>query len=189
MVCTGNICRSPLAEHLLKKTVDDLALNLSITSAGTGALLRAGPPSQIITQARDWGLDVAAHQPQQISESVINSATLVLTAERSHRSELVALVPRASRKVFTLKQLARIANSMMNDSDPALLASLRSANFETLISEIADYRALTPPPDTPTDDDVPDPYRRSQKDYDQSAEQILLAVNEFRTLLHAIVAE
>lgn len=181
VVCTGNVCRSPLAQALLHDTVAQLSRDVFVTSAGTGALTGEQPPAEILSQAQAWGLELASHAPTQITEEAVQNAELILTAERSHRANIVAMVPSASRKVFTLKQFARIAQSMLEDAEPSALDALRSQPFALLVNEIADHRALTPPPMQPADDDIADPFRRNQRDYDASAEEIRETIEALAT--------
>lgn len=182
MVCTGNICRSPLAEYLLRHTTQQLGLALDISSAGTGAMTLGRPPQEIVAQGKEWGFDLSGHQPRQLDESLITSSDLILTAERGHRAAVVELVPTASRKVFTLRQFARISASLLDSSQQELEFSPNLSPLLQLTEEIADHRALTPPPASLSDDDIPDPYLRNQKIYDDSARTVHDAVIGINTL-------
>lgn len=189
VVCTGNVCRSPLAQALLQSVVTPLNRDLSVQSAGTGALIGGEIPNEIREQARLWHLNLDTHAPTQISTTDIERAALILTAERYHRAEIVGLVPSTSRKVFTLKQLARITENMLLGAEQAVVESLRSDTFSALIDEVADHRALTPPPEQVDDDDIADPYRRSQHEYDLSAADIRVAVETIARFLSVTDSE
>lgn len=176
IVCTGNICRSPLTEKLLEHELHVQGKGILCHSAGTHALTDGLPPSEISAQADLWGISTREHTPKQVTETLVREATLVLTAERQHRAELVALVPSASRKVFSLKQFARITAALQASANSQPDFSLTFESLSALVEEVADFRALTPPPIRPEDDDVPDPYRREQAAYDFAAEQIRDAI-------------
>jgi len=182
VVCTGNICRSPLAEYLLRHTTQHLELALDISSAGTGAMTLGHPPQEIVAQGKEWGFDLSGHRPRQLDESLITSSDLILTAERGHRAAVVELVPTASRKVFTLRQFARISASLLDSNEQAPEISSNLSLLLQLTEEIADHRALTPPPASLSDDDIPDPYLRNQRIYDESARIINDAVVGINTL-------
>lgn len=183
VVCTGNICRSPLAEKLLQHKLSKVGVAIECRSAGTHAVVEGTPPLEIKRQAAEWALSVDTHVPTQITIEHLRSSTLVLTAERSHRSELVALLPSASRKVFTLKQFTRIVDAINQVAEAQTQFSNAFNGLATLVDEVADFRALTPPPVNPSDDDIPDPYRRKQPDYDLAAEQL----NEATSLIATFV--
>lgn len=187
-VCTGNICRSPLAEALLQDSLAPLADTVKMRSAGTRALVGGNVPPEIHAQAELWGLSLDSHTPTQLDEHGIAAATLVLTAERSHRAEVVSMMPAASRKVFTLKQFARVTESLSGEIDSNALAELSQQPFDALIEELTDHRALTPPPAHPEEDDIADPYLRSQRDYDTSAEEIFAAVQTIRRFFDTLGA-
>lgn len=168
-VCTGNICRSPLAEFLIRQIVRNAGSDVEVSSAGVGALIGGSPPREIVEQGAAWGLDITRHKPRQLEAPSIQDATLILAAERAHRAAVVEMVPAASRKTFTLKQFARITENYFSTYD---INSFEKLSLAAFVEEVADHRALTPPPATPEHDDVPDPYRRSQSVYDLSADEI-----------------
>jgi protein-tyrosine phosphatase len=113
MVCTGNICRSPMMERILRDALGqcgagDVAV---VTSAGTWA--QAGEPMQPFAAdtLTERGIDAARFRATPLTEELVRSADLVVTATREHRSQVVGLVPGAVRRTFTLLELARIAAS------------------------------------------------------------------------------
>ena len=173
VVCTGNICRSPLAAGLL----GHLRPEFSVLSAGTRAFEPAVATLEIRTQAHDWGFSLDDHRAQELTSQLIQSADVILTAERAHRAEVVALEPSAMRKAFTIKQIARVAEAWSDAIASGAEPTPEIGSFADLVSELADYRALTLPPHSPDDDDISDPFLRSQAAYDHSAQQISAAVN------------
>lgn len=172
VVCTGNICRSPLGERLLQHQLISLPLQQTITSAGTGALIGGDVPSAIRDIANSLNAPVDGHVPRQISAEMVRSSTLILTAERSHRSEVVSLVPRASNKTFTLKQFARLCQEHEEFVGQGTLSAPNITQLSDLIVEISDFRSLATPPEHNSSDDVEDPYRRSQADYLLAGDEI-----------------
>jgi protein-tyrosine phosphatase len=156
-VCTGNICRSPLAEQLL---------HARLTAAGvTVTVLRAAELST------HFGGEPAAHVARLLTEELIAGADLVLTATREHRSEVVSLHPRASRYTYTLNQFARLVAQV---ESPTVVPVERP--LDTFVAEISATRGFAPPPASPTDDDIIDPYRQSQTVYDEAGKAIDAAV-------------
>lgn len=170
-VCTGNICRSPLAEQLLATRLQEIGINALVHSAGTAAMVGYPMPDPAAELSTRYGGEPSAHRAQQLDEHAINGADLVLTAAREHRADVVLRSPRALPYTFTLRQFARIA-SALSDDDLAAIHTPRE-----LVATVAAQRGFVPPPENPSDDDVVDPYRQSQDIYDASGEAIDLAVS------------
>lgn len=98
VVCTGNICRSPIAEALLQRAKP----NLRVTSAGTGAVVGApaDPNSVKVCQAR--GVDLSAHIARQITPEMLQSNDLILVLDSSHLHWLNGNYPQYRGKVHRL---------------------------------------------------------------------------------------
>lgn len=97
VVCTGNICRSPTGEYLLKK---ELGPEFNVMSAGLGALV--DHPAHEISQkiALEHGVDMSAHHARQINMDILKWADLVLTMENGQKQEIIRKYPWAEGKVF-----------------------------------------------------------------------------------------
>ena len=105
-LCTGNICRSPVAEVLLRRRLADLGVPARVRSAG---LLRAGIPADAIGQelVAGRGLDLSAHRSRTVSREILLGADLVIGLARQHVREAVVTAPEAWPRTFTLKELVR----------------------------------------------------------------------------------
>lgn len=171
-VCTGNICRSPLGEFLFQKEMSPLSQDIAVSSAGTMAVVGGNIPAEILDIAAQYGAPIQNHRPRQITNDVIRGADLVLTAERSHRAEVVGSMPRASVSTFTLKQFARLFSAHETAIDNGEITRPEVRNLKELVAEIADFRSLAPPPEAPEDDDIEDPYRQSLTKYIAAGETI-----------------
>ena len=97
VVCTGNICRSPTGEYLLKK---ELGSGFNVMSAGLGALV--DNPAHEISQkiALQHGIDMSAHKARQINLDILKWADLILVMENGHKRELLRKYPWLEGKVF-----------------------------------------------------------------------------------------
>jgi len=113
-VCTGNVCRSAMADVLarswLAHAVPGLSAAVRIESAGTGAPVGAAmsePAQQLMREA--GVLDPGAHRARALDRDLVRSADLVLTATREHRAAVVRMLPSAARRVFTVREIAELA--------------------------------------------------------------------------------
>jgi len=104
VVCIGNICRSPMAEALLKARAPD---GVHIHSAGIGALVGepADPASVQLMQAR--GIDITAHRARQLSREMVGQAELILVMEDEHMQHIHSLSPAARGKVHCIGKWAK----------------------------------------------------------------------------------
>ena len=88
-VCTGNTCRSPLAEALLRRLLDERRIEgITVASAGTGAFAGAPASEGSYLVALEDGVDLSAHRAQVLTPELASSADLMLTMSRSHRQRL-----------------------------------------------------------------------------------------------------
>jgi len=103
VVCVGNICRSPVAEALLKQQLPDK----TVWSAGLGALIGNAADPLAIETAAAHGLDLTAHRAQQLTSWMCQSAELILVMEQEHKTEIEQLYPLVRGKVFRLGELGK----------------------------------------------------------------------------------
>lgn len=145
VVCTANVCRSPLVAALL---ATGLGPGLVVGSAGARAA----------TGAPACPSSGATHRARPLTADDVRSAALVLGAARMHRSAAVALVPSAQRRAFTLAQAARAATLLAQDGDPAPSGVTGRDRLRWCVQELDTRRGRTPRPALPEDDDLPDPH-------------------------------
>lgn len=183
-VCSGNICRSPLAEQLLRVGLARWS-EVSISSAGTIGLTGQSMPPQAAALSRQFGGDPSAHVARELTEQHLNEADLVLAMSLEHRRAIAELAPRAVRYTFTIRQFARLVSQVTNDEmDDAAVLPLENVvgRFSTLIELAASQRGVVAPATQPEDDDVIDPYRQSDEVYAESARQLTPAVDTIVSL-------
>ncbi len=112
IVCTGNLCRSPMAQYLaaalLQAGLGTAASGVIVTSAGTRA--RDGTPMHphAASVLAGRGLDPRGFATRRLDARLIGSADLVLCAEREHRATVVTAAPKVVSRTFTLREFARV---------------------------------------------------------------------------------
>jgi len=95
-VCTGNICRSPMAEGILKKAFEKNQ-KAKISSAGTHAL-----DGNSVIAALENGIDISGHSARKLNIDNINASRIILCMENSHVETVLSLVPALHSRVFNL---------------------------------------------------------------------------------------
>lgn len=117
MVCTANICRSPMGKVILEKKVSDESLEslIYIDSCGVWAVedQKACELSQQVT--RENGLELTHHSSKSLIPSLIKNADLILTMTPTHKKEILNFFPTANSKVYTLKEYMQ-PNKLVKES-------------------------------------------------------------------------
>jgi protein-tyrosine phosphatase len=160
VVCTGNICRSPMGELLLRDGVNGLSVaerSVVIGSAGTYPG-HAGEPMQpgAAEVMRERGISPEAFRATALTASLVDQADLVLTAERSHRAAVVRLAPSAVQRTFTVVEFGRLVAASGAVADAANTSPAHA--FAHVLASATRMRGLVPAPEEPADDDIDDPY-------------------------------
>ena len=101
VVCVGNICRSPMAEAVLRDALRGQEA-INVESAGLGALVGEPASEHSVTLMRERGLDISGHRAQQLTPELVTQADLILVMESGHRRVIDDNEPTARGKVFRL---------------------------------------------------------------------------------------
>jgi low molecular weight protein-tyrosine phosphatase len=137
VVCTGNVCRSPIAEGLLREALwarlGDRAPEVS--SAGVAGWEGSGAAPESIAAAAERGIDISTHVARRLVPRQILEADLVLGMAREHRDAVGRMVVDAGARTFTLKELVRLLEALPEpvrsedaDADAALASRVRDAD-------------------------------------------------------------
>lgn len=168
-VCTGNICRSPVAERLLQAALGD---GVQIRSAGVRALVGAPIDPAMVTLLDGQGVRADGFAARRLAPAEVRGAGLVLAMTRAHRAQIVEAVPSALRRCFTLLEFARIAGS---PDLPAAPAGPPGVRMPALVALAGRHRGAGGAPD---DEDVPDPYGRGTAAFEHAYALIRDAVQD-----------
>jgi tRNA threonylcarbamoyl adenosine modification protein (Sua5/YciO/YrdC/YwlC family) len=116
-VCTGNSCRSVMAESLFRKMMKDRD-DVEIYSAGTGTMEGLKASSETVELLNNEGIDVSSHLSKSLTDEMIKKADLILVMEERHQEKIVHRIPQAKKNVYLLKEFARIKDIDLNIIDP-----------------------------------------------------------------------
>jgi protein-tyrosine-phosphatase len=108
VVCTGNVCRSPMAEGILRDLLEKEGLGAvtEVRSAGTWAVAGSPASENAVTAMADLGIDIEEHRSTPLSRALVHGADLILTMEPGHLEEIVVHVPEARAKAHLVTEYA-----------------------------------------------------------------------------------
>jgi protein arginine phosphatase len=117
LVCTGNICRSPLGEALMRRALVERGVDdADVSSAGTGAWDGAPASEGAYLVALEHSLDLSSHRAQLLTRDLVEGAQVVFTMARHHRARVDELG--GEGKVFVLGEFAGRTGDDAEVSDP-----------------------------------------------------------------------
>lgn len=166
-VCTANICRSPMIEVLLRAQLD--RRQFEVASAGTQGWDRQSMDAMAAMELMRLGHSSATFQSHPIDTYLVDSADLILTATRAHRSAVLEISPGALRRTFTLLEFAALCDIVDGDEPRKLVADASRQRSRA-----------------PSRIDIGDPYRRSPQVHRETSDQIDAAVGTISSRLNAL---
>ncbi len=108
VVCTGNVCRSPMAEALLRHHLSAADFTVPVSSAGTIGWNSSGPTDHTLTALAERGVVLEGHVSRRISADLIAPSWLVLAMTNDHADAVTNHHPEAAARTFVLGQLVRL---------------------------------------------------------------------------------
>ncbi|HUE58565.1 MAG TPA: hypothetical protein VMO88_03200 [Acidimicrobiales bacterium] len=148
VICTGNQCRSPMAAAMLDRFLAERGVSTRIESAGF--ITEGVPcPPEVDQVMATLGYDLSRHRSRTISESMIDNAELIIGMTRQHLIDLSLRAPDASKRTFTLAEVARLGE----------LAGRRRPNesLAAWVTRVGGPRTRSGLLTLPLSEDVPDP--------------------------------
>lgn len=162
-VCTGNQCRSPVAEALLRRRLEPGGCAVEVRSAG---LLGSGapPPEEMVRAAAALGLDIAGRPSRPLGAAELSAASLVVGMARQHVVDVVTLAPDAWERTFTFSDLLQRADGMGGRGPDETVAAWAG--------RLSEGRRRQDVLAAPGGDDVADPMGRSERHHRRVADQL-----------------
>lgn len=107
MVCTGNICRSPMAEGILRRELETAgAAGFRVASAGVAAMPGLPASTHAVMACAEIGIDISGHRSQPLTRRLVKDSDLVLTMEIHHWYAVREAAPDETKKIHLLSRYA-----------------------------------------------------------------------------------
>lgn len=107
-ICTGNICRSAMAEGMMKKLIKENNIDAEVYSCGIYAETGDYATYNAQEAASEYDADISNHRATNIRDSKIEEMDIILCATISHKQSVLYLHPELKEKVFTMKEYAKL---------------------------------------------------------------------------------
>jgi low molecular weight protein-tyrosine-phosphatase len=137
-VCTGNVCRSPMAHYYMQKKVKDLGLEneFLISSCGTYAVTGEHATDNAIVSMKEYDVNLENHRATNIEDTDIDNYDYVITLTTRHKDNVLYHYPKLKGKVFTLKEFVLDDVKYMDIDDPW---GLNIIVYKDTAKEIVEY--------------------------------------------------
>src|SRR5688572_31945436 len=113
-VCTGNVCRSPMAEGLFKHAVRGRG-SYRVISAGVGAVDGQPASDHAVHALQEIGIDISNHRSRHLTAELVSQADYIFGMTHSHVDAIMLLYPQAAEKTFLLREFDETLDSFEND--------------------------------------------------------------------------
>ncbi|MBF0121940.1 MAG: threonylcarbamoyl-AMP synthase [Candidatus Omnitrophica bacterium] len=115
-VCTGNSCRSVMAEYLLRKMLKGRE-DVAIASAGTGVIFPTSASQEAVNVLRERDIDAQEHQSQAVTNMLLKKSDMIFVMTRSHREQVLERVPGVEKRVYLLGEFQGLPIKRESDLD------------------------------------------------------------------------
>ena len=117
-ICTGNICRSAMAEGMLKKILQEEKMDVEVYSCGIYAETGDEATYNAIDAMKEYDVDITSHKATNIRASKITEMDVILCATNSHKQNVLYLYPELKGKVYTMKEYVGYDEKDLDIKDP-----------------------------------------------------------------------
>ncbi len=135
-VCTGNSCRSPMAEAIAKEIFEKNSISCNVYSRGISVIIELGASENACGAMSSRGLSLESHMTRQVSLLDIEKADIVLAMTKQHKAYLLTKAKAHKNKIFTLAEYVGKQNDVCDPFGGSLSV------YEACASELAELITL-----------------------------------------------
>lgn len=181
-LCSGNVCRSPLAAMLLADRLDPA--RFEVTSAGTSPLIGDQMPPEAQKLAARLGCTQAQdHRARTVTEDELSASDLIIGMARTHANRAIQLQPSVVIRTYTLLGLAQTV-AHIETQHVRTLHHQEPNDEAAILKTITRMRGTVPRLHPAHLYDLDDPYGRSKQTYERSGRQIVAAIDQIAEFFH-----
>lgn len=134
IVCTGNTCRSPMGEGILKHLSKKYDIEIEVKSAGIAAFDGDVASKNAVLALDNIGIDISNHKSHQLHRDMIDESDVILTMTRNHKDSIIARFPNSINKVYSLNDYAFGLEKDIEDPYGGSLQDYETARDEIYIA-------------------------------------------------------
>ena len=118
-VCTANICRSPMAETILKEKLKNSGMtDISVSSAGLMDMKGGRAREEALKIIGGLGVDISKHRSRHLAGDMVKEADMIIVMEADHRDKILSEYPDVKDKVFLLSSFGNQKGMETDIADP-----------------------------------------------------------------------
>ncbi len=117
-VCTGNTCRSPMAEYIARAYMESKNVEGGTFSRGLYANESENATGNAVKVLEKYSLKLSNHKAKQISLADVEDADVILTMTKEHKRQVILMYPTFKKKVYTLKEYVKNNDMYIDIADP-----------------------------------------------------------------------
>ncbi len=106
-VCTGNSCRSVIAEGLFRRMLGEAGIEIKVSSAGVSSFSGIEPSEETVRVLGERGVDMSQHRGRRINASMANESDIIFVMQNFHKEHILAMAPDVESKVYVVSDFLK----------------------------------------------------------------------------------
>ncbi|KMT22796.1 low molecular weight protein arginine phosphatase [Clostridium cylindrosporum] len=113
-VCTGNTCRSPMAQEIAKKVLAEKGIDAKVSSAGIYAFMGTSASENSLKVMEEIGLDLSNHMASLLDRKMLEENDIILTMTQGHKESIISSAPDFKDKIYTFGEYIGIGKDIID---------------------------------------------------------------------------